>query len=144
MTTTTFPQQPATKTQINNLQRGHGRLGIIGSSYDLRSEISWRVNHENPEVLNLMYKGNQYSLHISYSCSGKTFWYYTDQLPVERVREIVPFDTKAINNPELVSIRMRLNMDMTIEFVTSRRRSERAQWKPGQTIEIAERDITIL
>lgn len=144
MTTNSNNLQATQKTQINSLQRGHGRLGIAGTNYETRFEISERVHRENPEEINLLYKGNLYTLHIGYSVSGKTFWYTSEQLPTERVREIVPFDRKAIEHPELVSINMRLNMDMTIEFTTSRRTRVTRQWKPGQTIEIAERDITIL
>lgn len=143
-TTATFPQQPATKTQINNLQRGHGRLGIVGTNYDIRNEVAWKVKHENPEVLNLSYKGRNYSLKYGQSLSGKTFWYTSEALPTEVVREIIPFDTKAIEHPELVEVKLHVTGEMMVEFITFRRTRTTRQWKQGQTIEIAERDITIL
>lgn len=136
--------QPTTKTQINMLQRGHGRLGIVGSSYDLRNEIAGRVKWENPETLNIRYKGHDYTLNMRQSLSGKSFWYTSEQLPTDIVREIMPTDTKAIEHPELVAYHMRVNGDMTVEYITFRRTRTTRQWKQGQTIEIAERDITIL
>lgn len=136
--------QPTTKTQINMLQRGHGRLGIVGSSYDLRNEIAGRVKWENPETLNIRYKDHDYTLNMGQSMSGKSFWYTTEQLSTDIVREIMPTDTKAIEHPELVAYYMRVNGDMTVEYITFRRTRTTRQWKQGQTIEIAERDITIL
>lgn len=142
--TTTNNTQNTTKTQINSLHRGHGRMGIAGSSYELRNEIAQRVKAENPETLRVEYKGRQYDLHCCQSLSGKTFWYISEQLPTDIVREIMPTDTKAIEHPELVAYYMRVNCDMTVEFFTFRRTRITRQWKPGRTIEVAERDITIL
>ena len=143
MTTTTFPQQPATKTQINNLQRGHGRLGIIGTNYDIRNEVAWKVKHENPEVLKVRYNGREYSLKYSQSLSGKSFWYTSDALPIEIIREVVPFDPK-LREPENISMCMSIDSNMFVEWHLFHRKSANAQWKFLHPIEIAERDITIL
>lgn len=143
MTTTTFPQQPATKTQINNLQRGHGRLGIIGTNYDIRNEVAWRVKHENPEVLNVRYNGREYSLKYSQSLSGKSFWYTSDALPLEIIREVVPFDPK-LREPENICLHLSIDSNMFVEWHLFHRKSANAQWKFCKPIEIAERDITIL
>jgi hypothetical protein len=78
------------------------------------------------------------------SLIGKSFWYTSEQLPTDIVREIMPTDTKAIEHPELVAYHMRVNDDMTVEYITFRRTRTTRQWKQGQTIEIAERDIIIL
>lgn len=126
------------------LQRGHGRLGIPGSNYELRNEIAWKVKWENPEVLNISYKGHEYSLKYGQSLSGKTFWYTSEALPTDIVREIIPFDTKAIEHPELVEVKFHITGEMKAEFITFRRARVTRQWKQGQTIEVAERDITIL
>ena len=136
------------KTQINSLQRGHGNQGIIGTSYAVRAEIAAKVKSENPEVLTIRVTNEKYSheyqLRYGQSMSGKSFWYTSEPLTTEQVRDIVPFDTKAIEHPELVTVSFRINGDMTCEYTTSRRVNERRQWKPGQTIEVAEKNVEIL
>lgn len=103
-----------------------------------------KVKMENPEMLTVMYRNRPFSLHYGQSLSGKSFWYISDALPLEVVSEVVPFDKKALEHPELVEVKMIINGDMTAEFVTFRRARVTRQWKSGQTIEIAERDITII
>lgn len=132
------------KTQINNLQRGHGRFGVVGTSYEVRSQIAAQVKSENPEGMTVQVGSHIYHLHYIESQSGKSFCYTTDDLPIDDVRQIVPFDGKAIANPELVRVCFRINQDMTCEYVTSRRVKTTRQWKSGQTIEVAEKNVLIL
>ena len=132
------------KTQIKELRRGHGRLGIVGSSYDLRMEIAEKVRRENPEGMTVEYKGRRIELKCGKSKSGKSVWYVSDQLSSDIVREICPRDWKGIDHPELVCYQMMINPDMTVEVITNRRCGENCQWKTGQWIEIAESDITIM
>lgn len=143
MTTTSNYPQPTTKTQINGLQRGHGRLGIVGSNHDLRNEIAWKVKWENPETLRVEYKGRQYDLHYSQSLSGKSFWYTSDALPIEIIREVVPFDPK-LREPENICLHLSIDGNMFVEWHLFHRKSANAQWKFCKPIEVAERDITIL
>lgn len=131
------------KTQISSLQRGHGREGIIGSSYEQRMAIAKRVFEENPNEIEISYKGDDFTLYFRESGSGKTKWYVGENLPTSIIKKIAPYDTKAINHPELVQYQFRLNYDMTIEIVTMRRTRITRQWKAGQTIEIPESEITI-
>lgn len=131
------------KTQISSLQRGHGREGIIGSSYEQRMAIAERVFEENPREIEISYKGDDFTLYFRESGSGKTKWYQGDPLPTGIIEKLAPYDTKAIKHPELVLYWFRLNNDMTVDVVTTRRTRITKQWKAGQTIEIPECEITI-
>lgn len=132
------------KTQINNLQRGHGRQGIAGTSMEQRRQVAAKVREENPDGMTVRVKNQEYRMTLHTSMSGKTFWYTSEQLTTEQVRDILPGDTKAIEHPELVSVTFVINGDMTCEYQTSRRVKTTRQWKQGQTIEVAEKDVTIL
>ncbi len=132
------------KTQINNLQRGHGRQGIAGTSMEQRRQVAAKVREENPDEMTVRVKNHEYSMTLHTSKSGKTFWYTSEPLTTEQVRDILPCDTKAIDHPELVCVKFFINGDMTCEYHTSRRVKDTRQWKPGQTIEVAEKDVTIL
>lgn len=138
------------KTQINNLQRGHGRQGIVGSSYEVRNEIAEKVLAENPECIYLHVCDEEkqishyYSLHLNKSQSGKSWSYSSEPLSADEVRDILPFDTKAIEHPELVKVHFFLNQDMTCEYCTFRRTRETQTFKQGQTIEVPEANVTIL
>ena len=131
------------KTQINTLKRGHGNM-VIGSNHEERLRIGEKVKAENGNTLRILENGIEYTLNYSESTSGKTWWYESDKLPVEIVKTIIPFDSKAINDPANVDVTFRVNMDMTCEFHTHRRRHEGAQWRAGQTIEVEEANVTIL
>lgn len=131
------------KTQINSLQRGHGNIGIIGRNHELRNEIAWKVKWENPETLRVAYKGREYALHYSQSQSGKSFWYTSEELPLEIIREVVPFDGK-LREPENICMYMSIDGNMYAEWIVYHRTTPRAQWKCKFQIEIPERDITIL
>ena len=132
------------KTQINTLQRGHGNKGIIGTSFEIRREVAQAVKAENPNTMRVVVNGIEMELTYAESTTGKSFWYESKALPVDIVKLIVPGDAKAINHPELVSYHFRINGDMTCEYVCSRRCSEQARWKPGQLIEVAEANVTII
>lgn len=131
------------KTQINTLKRGHGNK-VIGSNYEERQRIAEMVKAENGSTLNIFHNGIEYTLNYHQSISGKTWWYESDKLPVEIVKTILPSDSKAINDSANVDVTLRVNMDMTCEFRTQRRRHEGAQWRAGQTIEVEEANVTIL
>lgn len=132
------------KTQIKQLQRGHGRQGIAGTSNEQRQQTAAKVREENPDGMTVRVKNQEYQMTLHTSISGKTFWYTSEQLTTEQVRDILPYDTKAIEHPELVSVTFVINGDMTCEYQTSRRVKTTRQWKAGQTIEVAEKDVTIL
>lgn len=131
------------KTQINTLKRGHGNM-VIGSNHEERQRIGAKVKAENGNTLRLLLDGVEYILNYGESTSGKSWWYESDKLPVDIVKTIIPCDSKAINDPANVDVTLQLNMDMTCEFRTQRRRHEGAQWRMGQTIEVEEASVTIL
>lgn len=132
------------KTQIQHLQRGHGRQGIAGTSNEQRRQVAAKVREENPDGMTVRVKNHEYHMTLHTSISGITFWYISEQLTTEQVRDILPYDTKAIEHPELVSVTFVINGDMTCEYQTARRVKTTRQWKAGQTIEVAEKDVTIL
>lgn len=140
--TTNNTIQPTQKTQISHLRRGHGRLGIVGSSYEERRKTARKVLNENPEVLTILYKGRKYEL--KYKKDASSFYYGTEPLSPEEVREFTPYDKRAIEHPELVHLRLEIDEIMRAYVWTSRRKSTGSVWKPGKTHEIAERDITII
>lgn len=131
------------KTQINTLKRGHGNM-VIGSNHEERQRIGAKVKAENGNTLRILENGIEYTLNYHESTSGKSWWYESDKLPAEIVKTIIPSDSKAINDIANVDVTLHVNMDMTCEFHTRRRRHEGAQWRAGQTIEVEEANVIIL
>jgi hypothetical protein len=117
---------------------------VIGSNHEERQRIGAKVKEENGNTLRILENGIEYTLNYHESTSGKTWWYESDKLPVETVKAILPSDSKAINDSANVDVTLQVNMDMTCEFHTRRRRHEGAQWRVGQTIEVEEASVTIL
>jgi hypothetical protein len=129
------------KTQITTLHRG-SKLAV-GTSYKVRENISKMVNKENPYTMKVKVKDHIYDMTCSYSTTGKSY-FYTANLSSEQVKDILPNDIKALQHPELVNVEFVMNMDMTCEYQTFRRRTVRSAWKQGQTIIVPESDVTIL
>lgn len=132
------------KTQISTLQRGNQKLGIVGTSHEVRNAIAEAVVRENPEGMNVRVNGHEYKMNICRSISGKTVSFISDPLTTEQVREILPGDFKAINHPELVHVKFSINSDMTCEYKTNRRVNVNRQFKIGTTYLVNEKDVTIL
>ena len=132
------------KTQINHLQRGHGRSGISGSNYEMRFQVAEKVKSENPERIRILFHGEEIDLFYHESNSGKTFWYCSKQLHSELVSKLVPYDKRAIEHPTLTRYEIQIDFNMNCDLLHYSRRSEQAQWKYRQPIEIPEKEIEIL
>jgi hypothetical protein len=129
------------KTQISSLVKGN--QFVAGTSYKVRENISKMVNKENPYTIKVKVKDHIYDMTCYYCSSGKSYIYETTLSP-EQVKDILPNDIKALQHPELVNVIFVIQMDMTCEYQTFRRRTERSAWKQGITINVPESDVTIL
>jgi hypothetical protein len=129
------------KTQINNLVRGN--QFVSGTSYKVRAEVAKKVNEENPLTMKVKVRNHAYDMMCYYCSSGKSYIYETTLSP-EQVKDILPNDIKALDHPDLVEVLFIIHGDMTCEYQTFRRRTERSAWKQGITINVPESDVTIL
>lgn len=134
------------KTQINTLVKGNTQKGIYGTKREIRTAIANKVEQENPNGMTIEVGGRILELSVVHSQSGKTTNYVSEDLSREVLEELLPNDGKLAreNGTELVSGRLRINGDMTCEYLIFRRRSPMAQWKYTRSIALPERQITIL
>ena len=130
------------KTQITSLKRG-SRMEV-GSSYAERMAIAEKVIAENPYGMTVKVHDMVLYLHSITNRSGKVLAYESMQLTSEQVAMVLPFDTKAIEHPELVKVCFRISEEMKCEWSTSRRVRITQEWKAGQTIPVCESDVTIM
>lgn len=63
------------KTQINSLVRGDHRLGIVGTSHEVREAVASKVRAENPEFLRVLLRGREIELTANWSVSGRSVFY---------------------------------------------------------------------
>lgn len=129
------------KTQISGLVRGHGH--IVGSPKSLRAETAAKVFIENPEHMTVKVGSHEYEMTRHSSLSGKSSYYISKSISPEQVKDILPCDERVLN-PELAEVVFVIHGDMTCEYSVSRRRTANSIWKPGQRIEVSEREVTIL
>lgn len=134
------------KTQINILQRGNTQQGIYGTNREVRMETARKVERENPDGMTIEVGGRRFNLSVVRSQSGNLTDYISEELPREVLEELLPNDGKLAreNGTDLVSGHLRINGDMTCEYLIYRRRSPMAQWKYSRSIILNERQVTIL
>lgn len=74
------------KTQINQLVKGDHRKSIVGTNSEIRQAVALKVRFENPEIMQIMLRGNLINLEANWSVSGKSVT-YNSQIQLSLYRE---------------------------------------------------------
>lgn len=129
------------KTQINNLVSGN--TSTVGTSYAVREELAQTILEENGDSLNIIVRDIMLQLSISRSKSGKS-WSWSTELTAEQFAILSDNLTLGVStthqNRYILTI---YGNNLKAEISVDHRKSDKAHWKRGYTLPVAERDITI-
>lgn len=122
-----------------NANRSTSHLGYGGTNRKERNAIATMVHDENPDALHVSVRGIDLTLPISYTTTGKSWWWRCDLTQEQYIALGGTF-----TNGNIKSYALNIFADCTAAIYSFTKKSQNAQWRQSNMAYIDESFVTIL